>query len=100
MDKKQLLEEYMQSVKSLNKMTDSLRKVGIVFNDDLIATIYKPTDYAAKAIEELINPNGFDWIEWFIWENNFGESGLDAGFDGKTKPIKNVDDLWELMNNE
>jgi hypothetical protein len=100
MDKKKLLKDYIQSVKELNGLIDNLRKVGIEPNDDLIAAIYAPTDFAAKAIEELINPNGFDWIDWFIWENSFGESGLDARFDGKTKPIKNVDDLWELMNNE
>jgi hypothetical protein len=98
MDKRKLLEDYLQSVKSLNEMTDNLRKVGVSLSEDLIAAIYAPTNYAAKAIEELINPNGFDWIEWFIWDNNFGESGLEAGLDGDVKPIKNVDDLWELMH--
>ena len=100
LNKKKLLKEYIQSVKELNKMIDGLKKAGIELSESMIDTIYAPTTFGAKAIEELINPNGFDWIEWFIWDNNFGENGLRAGNEEDFDQINNLDDLWRLINDE
>lgn len=38
-----------------------------------------------------------DWISWFVWNNEFGGDGLEAGYDGKLKKIKTVSDLWNLI---
>lgn len=98
MNKKTLLEQYIKSVEDLNKMIDNLRSAGVNFDDKTIDVIYSPVILAAKAIGELINSDGLDWIEWFIWDNDLGVRGLDAGYGKKVRPIRNVDDLWELIN--
>lgn len=95
---KTLLKKYIESVKNLNEIIDNLRSAGINLDDKVIDAIYTPVHLAAKAVEELINQEGADWIEWFIWDNNFGESGFQAGCAENIRPIKSVDDLWDLMN--
>lgn len=37
------------------------------------------------------------WIDWFVFENGMGASGLKAGYDDKKKRIKTLDDLWWLI---
>lgn len=38
-----------------------------------------------------------DWISWHIYENDFGKNGLEAGYDGKLKPITTPADLYDLI---
>lgn len=37
------------------------------------------------------------WIDWFIYENDIGERGGEAGYDGNHKPVKTIDDVLDLM---
>ena len=37
------------------------------------------------------------WLEWFIYENDCGQSGMEAGYDGNMKPVKTIDDILDLM---
>lgn len=37
------------------------------------------------------------WIDWYICENDCGKKGLEGGYNGKTKPIRTVDDLLEVI---
>jgi hypothetical protein len=41
--------------------------------------------------------NWIDWIEWFIYENDFGKGNLEAGYDGNMKPIVTIKDLWDVI---
>jgi hypothetical protein len=36
-------------------------------------------------------------VSWFVWDNEFDKKRLGAGIDGKTKKIKTIDDLWNLI---
>jgi len=50
-------------------------------------------------IELLANyaEDGGDWISWYIFENDFGKREFEAGYDGHMTKIRNLDDLWDLM---
>jgi hypothetical protein len=52
-----------------------------------------------ELIAELIGVKS-DWISWYIWENDFGEKGMSAGYDGKLKPITNLKELYELITDK
>ena len=39
-----------------------------------------------------------EWIAWYCFENDFGAKKFEAKYDGKEKPIRNLDDLWRLIN--
>lgn len=60
-----------------------------VFEDDYIHLI------------ELAMNDKSGWIDWFIYENDFGKKEMTAGYDDTVvKPIKNNDDLYDLMQSE
>jgi len=40
------------------------------------------------------------WLIWFYIENDMGREGRHAGYDGKTKPIKTVNQLYALIVKE
>lgn len=49
---------------------------------------------------ELAMNDKTGWIDWFIYENDFGKKEMTAGYDTVVKPIKNNDDLYDLMQSE
>jgi len=40
------------------------------------------------------------WLEWFIYENNWGADGREAGYDGDVRPIRTFEDLLDLIDKE
>lgn len=38
-----------------------------------------------------------DWISWFIYENDCGKRAFEAGYDGKTRPIRTARQLAKLI---
>jgi len=37
------------------------------------------------------------WIQWFIFENDWGAKGYEAGYDGKVSPIRTLGELYDLI---
>jgi len=58
------------------------------FLESVVAIISNDVDEQQSVLE---------WLLWYIYDNNLGEKGYEAGFKNKMKPIKNVDDLLELL---
>ena len=63
------------------------------FND----TTWRVFDAYTIALAETLGDKGGDWMQWYLAENEMGARGLIAGYDGKTKPIKTLTDLYELI---
>jgi len=38
-----------------------------------------------------------NWVEWFVFENDMGDNHMMAGYDDKETRIRNLDDLWSLI---
>jgi hypothetical protein len=62
------------------------------------------TDDYAKVIsiliEEIYGKSGLDWFEWFCWENNFGQGGLNAN-DKDGNPIcYSHESLWNFLEGD
>ena len=87
------MEKLIKAVKADNEKSDKLYDYcgGTVESwcmelvADLMDRIYSPKD---------------NWISWWIWETDMGKSKMKAGYDGKTKIIKTVEDLWWLICEE
>lgn len=55
-------------------------------------------EHAATGEAPIKDEVGYEgWLEWFIYENDCGERGHEAGYDGNMKQIRTVDDLLDLM---
>lgn len=57
-------------------------------------------DYISLLSESVGDKN--TWIEWFVFENEFGKKAMEAGYRNegdkkKLKKIKTVEDLWKLI---
>lgn len=97
---KRFLEKYIQNVKRLIQFSDDLATIfGTNSESAYHENLFLLNDLTCDILEELINPDGVDWISWYIWENDCGERGFLAGWDGNMRPIKNIDDLIWLIEN-
>ena len=87
------MEKLIKAVKADNEFSDKLYNMcggtvelwGTDVATDLMDRIYSPKD---------------NWISWWIWETDVGKAKMKAGYDGKTKIIKTVEDLWWLICEE
>ena len=86
------------TVKSeIDSVYGKLKEVtGLSPESRLAEALYLPFNMYLKCLSELIGDKG-ESLEWFVWENDCGESGLSAGCDKDLKPIKTVDDLIDLI---
>jgi hypothetical protein len=58
-------------------------------------TIWNLFDVYTQTLQIAIDDQGA-WCQWYMAENDMGK-GLEAGYDGKTTPIKNLAGLLRLI---
>lgn len=88
---------YLDAIKEFNEESDD-------FNDHIKAISmggfselgFDFLDYFIELLSESVGDTQ-NWIYWFVFEDEFGANGYEAGYDGGTTPIKTVDDLWQLI---
>jgi hypothetical protein len=101
MNKKQKKEEINELI-SVKKHIDKV-------NEDLFKVIGRnPEGPIQDAIHDLFNRllvktavlvgDDGGWLDWYIFENDMGESEYEAGYDNDMRPICNVDDLLWLID--
>ena len=56
-------------------------------------------DVATDLMDRIYSPKN-NWISWWVWDADMGKSKPKAGYDGNTKIIKTVEDLWCLICEE
>lgn len=70
------------------------------FGIDLIEVKNSPIEPINSIVDTIFrsiyNKIGVEWIDWFMWENDFGESGLEA-FDGDKLICQTVEDLFDYI---
>lgn len=91
---------YMAGLEDLLKrehdLSDMLVKSGFIENHFILTHTHKIINNYIAMLGELSDDKG-GWIEWHVWENDFGRKQMEAGFTGRLKPIKTTDQLWDLM---
>lgn len=100
MNKKETIEKFIEFYKEREMLLDKIQELfgfgdGCVFYD----TIFQLEDFALKIAADNIGDKS-EWLDWFVYENDCGEKGHTAGYDGNTKPIKTIDDLLELIEED
>lgn len=91
-----MLKKWQRHHDATEKMMDGIKATigidGPLF-DCVWAMFYAYTESLCVALGDGLN----GWLPWFYMENDMGRSGLSAGHDGKTKPIKTVNQLYALI---
>ena len=87
------LEKY---VKRNEKLTDSLIKHGYSIESNAVTELGFQSTSVINMVSKLVGDN-HEWVEWHIYENDFGKKKFEAGFDGKLKKITNWDMLLDIV---
>lgn len=63
----------------------------------LFANLYAIRDgYMDQVAAAIGDTTG--WLSWFVYDNDHGRRGLEAGIDGDMRPIKTAADLLWVVN--
>lgn len=100
MDKLKLLKEYVKEHKKMVSYVDKLYET-IDPNPEspLINKFYEMDDLARKFLKIILTDDA-DWVDWYVYENDSGAKGYEAGYDKNLKPIKTEEDLLELIESK
>ena len=99
-------DEFVEAMTSLKKKHDKCDKVFDALYEDigecdkLCDVIYGAFDDAIEQLSQRMNDdttNRWGTIEWFIYDNNWGQSGLTIGIDGKDYEVNDYGQLWDIM---
>ena len=97
---KNKLVEFLDKSKKISEYYEILSDtIGMEPEGKLGDNLYLLHEYTVSVLEELIAGEDYGWIEWYIWENDYGEKEMEAGPKEDLRKIKNVDDLIWLMEN-
>jgi hypothetical protein len=99
--------ETMLRLEQWKKQHDDLEAVfaamkpslGCLANSPLFDSVWNMFGAYTKVLVELLGAAGWpdDWLTWYAYENDMGVKKLQAGYDGKLKQIKNLGDLYWLI---
>lgn len=84
-------------IDAIDQMRAVAEAIGARPESPMIEAFDKVALIAVEATEREITGKDTGWIGWFIWENDCGKRKMEAGYDGKMKPIETIDDLIDLM---
>jgi hypothetical protein len=94
--KKEQLRKKIDSIvthyQKVNMACDQLSSLGVM---DYHGTFFDSIWSMFDELLDQIDPHG--WIAWYIFDNECGNKGLLARYNGKEKNIKNTEDLAKVM---
>lgn len=100
MNKKEILKtitEWERVQKELDDQIDKLYElIGYQPESKLLTAIYTVSEAHTNAVELIIGDE-MQWLDWWKYENKYGESGLSAGKTAKIRPVKTLSQLAGLI---
>jgi hypothetical protein len=93
--------KFVWAMKEIQKNHEEIAKFGSLldkyFDSFIFSFGYDLVTTSINILKECVNDTEDDsWIDWFIYENDFGNRKMEAGY-GKMKQIKNASDLYQLI---
>jgi len=94
---RQRIETAVAAVERVNAVYGQLEgPMGLQPEGELWQAVFGLAESYVAVIDADIG-QGLDWVGWFIWENDCGRTGHDAGFDGECRAICSVADLMWVI---
>ena len=76
-------------------MHDIETAFGSIPDSPLFNVSWESFDLYTETLQKLLGAD--TWMEWFQAENDMGERGHEAGYDGQLFKIRTLDDLYVLI---
>jgi len=95
-----LIEECIEQFYKIEKLYDDCYKLlGGDPESQFFTILYDTYNKYVKNLSQLINDD-FNWIDWYIWENECGKKEFEAKASKwkKERKIKNVKDLIDIIS--
>jgi len=88
----------MQKIQKDQKyLKEFIKNIGKYFDDVYIFDLGDQLLYTQIEILKIaMDDENNSWIDWYIYDNNWGNEKLEAGY-GIIKPIKTINDLYRLF---
>lgn len=91
------LEELKTIVTNIESCLTQLDAVLGCIPESLLKTrVHELRKFAVEATAELVEDKS-EWLDWFIFENEWGARELEAGYDNELKPVRTFADLVGLI---
>lgn len=96
-----LLKDWKAHHEAVEKLMDGIKvSMGLEPNGPLFDTVWKLFDAYTSTLSVELGDFSGEWLPWFCNENDMGRKGMEAGYDGKFKPIKTLAHLYGLIVEE
>lgn len=100
MNKEQKLKLLVNFKTNYNNISSTLDKLNALVGGSpegkLFNSVYDFIDSYIQTLAVIIGDE-HGWLEWYIYDNDWGKKGYGATIDGKTINIKTFDDLLEVI---
>jgi len=93
-----MLVEWKDRHDALQAMFDGIESsMGLDPSGPLLVNVWNLFDAYSAGLARELGDTGDTWLSWFQADNDMGRRGLEAGYDGKLKPIKTLAHLYGLI---
>lgn len=87
----------VEAQRSASEAFDKLEEVlGVRADSEFFNPYWKAMGECVEAVSIAVGDEQ-DWISWYIYDNEHGEKGMKAGYDGKLKKIGSIKALVRLI---
>lgn len=86
------LQRILEHRRKVAKIFEDAEKVGVI---DINGPLFNTVWHAIESVTCIVDPYG--WIEWFVYENEYGARELEATVNNKTFKVKSAKDLLALI---
>jgi hypothetical protein len=86
------LQRILEHRRKVEKIFRDAEKVGII---DINGPLFNTVWHAIESVTSVVDPYG--WIDWYVYENDYGDRELIATVNDKNFKVKSAKDLLALI---
>lgn len=96
-EKLKLLEIWIKRFHAIQKAYDDAKALlGASPESPMVTAMYDAFQGYTDALGAQIGDQS-NWLDWYLWDNDAGKRGFQAGEKGKERPIRNLKHLVNLL---
>ncbi len=92
------LQDWQENHATIAKLMDGVKTcIGLDPSGPMFESVWRLFEAYTAALSAELGDHSKSWLSWYYMENDMGRKGFNAGYDGKTKPIKTLAHLAQLI---
>lgn len=95
----ELKKKYDETMTIVNILEDTIGSCDKFYN-----AVFNGYDFAVNQLAERLKDNednnGYGWLDWWVYDNNWGRGGLNVIIDDKVFEVNDAETLWNVIMEE